>query len=82
MDSEFPPNHLHAELDGSLLTESEADELRSFILSLAPTACLVQPYGLDVFGVDEAMADQIIAKLDEIGSKRVERHNQRTTENR
>jgi hypothetical protein len=81
MDSEFPPNHLHAELTESLLTESEADELRSFILSLAPKACLVQPDGLDVFGIDETMADQIIAKLDEIGAKRVERRRQTTTEN-
>lgn len=61
------PGNLSLWLQDTPLTESQADELRAFILNLAPRACLVQPDMVDVFGIDDEMAEKIIAKLREFG---------------
>jgi len=65
------PGDLRLWLQDTFLTVSQADELRNFILSLEPRACLVQPDVVEVFGVDDKMEEQIIAKLRELGVGRV-----------
>jgi hypothetical protein len=61
------PGNLRLWLQDTPLTKNQADDLRGFILSLEPRACLVQPDTVDVFGIDSETAEKIIAKLREFG---------------
>lgn len=61
------PGDLRLRLENTPLTEGQADDLRGFILSLEPRACLIQPDMVDVFGIDSETTEKIIAKLREFG---------------
>lgn len=56
------PGDLRLWLPDAKLTESQADELRSFILNLEVRACFIQPDLIEVFGISCSRAMRNVEK--------------------